>query len=324
MNPVLLTLAMTALLVPGADPERKPNPFAPSLRLLTDDEEDKLDEVIDRFIDADLGKLTGDDAKKAVRAFDKLGPDAIPALIRGVNRAAKIEGSCPAAVITRKLSRMLTATEDRELLDFARENIGAGVGRSRHASMLQDLRVVCMLRKSGLARRPAGPAAAPGDRTLRSMSVDELSRLAGSERGERLKAALTELGTRPGDEATAALGTAAASYEKDVQKLARTLLDRQLARAGPVVIKDKLKDDRAEVRASAARLAVGRQLRVENELIDLLADDELVVRDAAHQALVRVARGTDYGPEADASKSERDEAVKKWRTWLDKLSKRSP
>src|SRR2546421_12276851 len=82
-----------------SDSPRKPNPFAPSLPQLTDEEEEKLDQIIDRFIQQDTGRLSGEEGKKARQDFDKLGPEAIPALIRGVNRAAKIEHSWPAGVI---------------------------------------------------------------------------------------------------------------------------------------------------------------------------------------------------------------------------------
>src|SRR6266540_5360527 len=126
MTTTLLSLTLVALM--GADPAstkdkpREPNPFAPSLPLLTDAEEEKLDEIIDRFIRYDVGELRGADAKKARDDFEKLGPEAIPALIRGMNRAAALDDSCPAVTIAKKLGRMLMVTEDTELLQFAHEN----------------------------------------------------------------------------------------------------------------------------------------------------------------------------------------------------------
>src|SRR5205807_7290629 len=123
--------------------------------LLSDDEEDKLDAIIDRFIEQDTGKLQGAEAKKALAEFNKLKPEAIPALIRGINRAAKINDSCPALVIAKKLHRMLSASEDPELLQFARENIGAGIKQSRHMETLQNLRMFCAQRKNQIARKVA-------------------------------------------------------------------------------------------------------------------------------------------------------------------------
>ncbi len=311
------TLALTIVFFLPADDSarqepRKPSPIAPSLPLLTDEEEDRLDRIIDRFIEQDTGKLTGEEGKKARLAFEKLGPEAIPALIRGLNRAAKIDHSCPALVIARKLSRMLGTSEDLELLEFARENIGAGVTRSRHMGVLQDLRVGCMLRKNALARKNAGA------KSPRSMSVAELTAAAGSERGPRLKQVLIELEQRRGDEVIAALGSAAASYEGETQDLARDLLVRNLKRQGAAVIKEKLKDDKAEVRAAAARSVGSKQMSLGGALIDLLEDSEANVREAAHQALVRLSRGVDFGPDDQATAKEQAEAVKKWRAWWSK------
>src|SRR5262245_34426951 len=105
------TLLLLALLVlfPSAvwadkKESRKPNPFAPSLRQLTDEEEEEIDRIIDRFIKYDTGRLPGAEGKKALAAFQKLGPDAIPGLIRGLNKAAQIDASCPALTIGKKLA----------------------------------------------------------------------------------------------------------------------------------------------------------------------------------------------------------------------------
>jgi hypothetical protein len=321
MSATFLALAMTAALAGDPEPPRKANPLAPSLPLLTEEEEDRLDEIIDRFIDADLGRLAGEDARKAARDFDKLGPEAIPALIRGLNKAAKIEGSCPAVLIARKLSRMLAATQDAELLEFARENIGAGVGQTRHRAVLQDLRVGCMLRKSALARGGTSPATPPpsGQTSLRSVSTKDLAKMAGKESGERLKDVLTELATRRNDEALGALANAAGSaHDPDAQQLARELILRGLSREAATVVKERLTHDHPEVRCAAVKAAAARGLPLVGELIDLLEDEDGGVREAAHGALVPLARGQDFGPSRGASPTERSEAVKKWRAWWQK------
>ena len=94
---------------PDKETSRKPHELFPSLHELSEAEENRLDEVIDRFIDYDSGKVKGPEGKKALSEFNKLGPDAIPALLRGLNKAAKIEHSCPAVQITKKLAKMLSA-----------------------------------------------------------------------------------------------------------------------------------------------------------------------------------------------------------------------
>jgi hypothetical protein len=310
---------LCCLLLAGDDPartrqERKPSAIAPSLPALTEEEEDRLDGIVDRFIQQDIGRLKGAEAKKALADFNKLGPEAIPALIRGINRAAAIEDSCPALVIAKKLYNLLSKSTDPELLQFARENIGAGIRQSRHLGTLQELRLFCAQRRSLVARQIA-TGALPA-RSLKTMSVEDLASAAGSERGQKLKMVLVELEKRNGDEAVSALGSAAAaSYEQDIQKLARDLLVRNLSRQKEAVIKEKLKNDRAEVRSAAARVAGERKLRLGGELINLLTDDTPAVREAAHQALVRLNKGADLGPKSAASEKDRSEAVRRWREW---------
>ncbi len=145
MHTALAALTVAAVLSAQQETPRKPNPFAPSLPLLTDEEEAKIDAVIDKFIAYDSGKLKGPEGRKAQADFIKLGPEAIPALIRGLNKAAKIEHSCPAVTIAKKLARMLRSSHDMELLQYARENIGAGVEQSRHMGVIKDLRMTCIV-----------------------------------------------------------------------------------------------------------------------------------------------------------------------------------
>jgi hypothetical protein len=336
----MFTLVTALLCLVGAadkpaslETPRKPHPLFPSLHELSEEEENQLDDIVNRFIDYDSGKLKGPQGKKALADFQKLGPDAIPALLRGLNNAARIEHSCPAVQITRKLAKMLSSSRDIELLEFARENAGAGIERSRHLGIIKDLRVLCMFRKravldSATAQEQVtlkGALSAPADsfkKSVQKMTLTELVEAAGKEREEKLKVVLLELGNRRGDKAIAALGSAAATYEGDMQKLARELLGKQLARLKKEALKEKFSDDRAEVRAAAARVAGSKTLHCEKELIGLLGDDDKPVRQAAHDALLRLAGGTDFGPHPDASPAERKEAAQKWRAWLDRVSGR--
>lgn len=312
MTCTLLTLTLTVLLAgePPATKPREPNPFAPSLPLLTDEEEARLDDIIGRFIKYDSGQLGGAEGMKARRDFEKLGPEAIPALIRGLNEAARIEHSCPAVTIARKLSRMLAVTEDTELLQFARENVGAGVGPSRHAAVLSDLRLMCTLRKNQLAR-----LGITGARPPREPTTADLVRAGGKERGTRLKQVLTQLAERRGDEPIRALGEAASSDDTDVRSFAQDLLFNNLCRQGSKVVRARLKDDKAEVRMAAARAVGAKFPALGGDLIDLLNDDNLQVGEAAHAALVRLNRGTDLGPSSLGNDTERSAAVENWRAW---------
>ena len=316
MSPALLVLTLALLGAadtPSAKEKPKHSPYGPSLPYLTREEEDRLDEIIDRFMLYDIGRLQGDAAKKALKDFKDLGPEAIPALVRGVNRAAKIEHSCPVVVIAQKLGKLLVASDDQELLEYARDNIGAGVGRTRHAGVLQDLRMGITMRKNAVARRPP-----PGPKSPRLMTVVELADAGSIERGPRLKSILLELEKRRGKEVLSGLANAAGSYDKEIRKLGRDLLERHLARQGEAVVKEKLRDELVEVRLAAVRVVVARMPRLTSELIDVLADEQAEVRTAAHDALVKLSRGEDFGPAAGASNEQIVAAQDKWRSWWER------
>src|SRR5438132_2406296 len=152
---VLMTLALSPLCLSAqTGKSREVNPLAPSLPLLSDKEEEKIDGTLDRFIQYDMGLLRGEEGKKALTEFKELGPEAIPGLIRGLNRAAKIESSCPAVTIAKKLATMLRSSNDPLLLDFARENVGAGITQSRHMAVIKDLKVLCIMRKRVVGNNP--------------------------------------------------------------------------------------------------------------------------------------------------------------------------
>src|SRR3954469_13618831 len=99
---LLVLMLASAGSLSGQETAKKRSPIAPSLPYLTNDEEEKLDRIIDRFILFDTGRLLGAEGQQAQRDFDKLGYEAIPALIRGLNKAAGLEHSCPTLVISKK------------------------------------------------------------------------------------------------------------------------------------------------------------------------------------------------------------------------------
>lgn len=292
---------------------RKPSSIAPSLPELTKEEEAKLDDVIARFIRADTGLLRGQEAKKATDEFDKLGPEAIPALIRGLNHAATLKHSCPVLMITKKLSRLLSASEDERLLEFARDEIGAGVSRSPHSGTLQDLRVKVMLRKNALARRPP-----PSPKSLQSQSTSELAKSASVLRGAALHAVLRELAKRDGKDVAPALAVAASSYDKETQKLGRELLDSHVGRQSLSMVQEMLGEDSSEVKKSALRVIGSKHESLVPRVIDRLTDEDASVRAQAHEVLKQLGQGEDYGPGPKASPEQQREAQKRWREWWEK------
>jgi hypothetical protein len=312
-----LLLLSLALADEPAKTDRPPSIIAPSLPQLTREEERKLDEVIDRFILADTGRLGPSEAKKATAAFDKLGHEAIPALIRGLNKAATLKHSCPTLMISQKLARLLLASNDQQLLEFARDEIGAGVTRSPHAGTLQDLRVRVLLRKNALARRgPASPATGP--MRLGRLSTADLAKQASTLRGAPLHATLRELAKRDGKEVLPALALAAGSYDKETQKLGRELLDAHLGRQSRSAVAERLDDENAEIKRGALRVIAEKHPDLMTELIERLGDDDAGVRGEARDALKKLSKGEDFGPAADATKEQRSEAQRRWRAWWEK------
>src|SRR5438477_8858008 len=276
---VLIRLILTPAFLPAQTVKpREVNPLAPSLPLLSDKEEEKIDNTIDRFIQYDMGQLRGEEGKKALQEFRQLGPEAIPGMIRGLNRAAKIESSCPAVTIAKKLAVMLRASNDPDLLDFARENVGPGIIQSRHMAVIKDLRLLCILRKRSVGNNPVIVRTPPRqDQEPITLAVPDAPPVDSPKRDTKSERTLRSLSTE--------------------------------------ALKDKLKDTDAAVRATAARIVGSKRLPLGAELIDLLSDDAGEVRQAAHQSLVRLNHGTDLGPATDADEAERTAAIKKWRDW---------
>ena len=104
-------------------------------------EEADADEIVENFIQYDIGKLTGAAGNRAQKAFQRLGADDIPALVRGLNQSASIRASCPVVVISTKLQNTLKQTNDQATIDYVLENLGRDVPRNApHAKRIDALR----------------------------------------------------------------------------------------------------------------------------------------------------------------------------------------
>lgn len=96
------------------------------------------DVIVDRFIEFDIGLLRAEAGVRAKREFDRLGPEAIPSLVYGLNRAARIHASCPVVVLTSKLDQALQQNRDPDLLRYALDHVGEDVpGNAPHYLRLQ-------------------------------------------------------------------------------------------------------------------------------------------------------------------------------------------
>lgn len=293
----------------------KVSDIAPSLPATSRVEEDRFDEIINRFILADTGKLKGDIARKAVADFDNLKKSAIPALIRGLDRAARINHSCPILIIGKKLSRFLLTSNDPILLDYARDELQSAASGTIHATAVQNLRVQLMLRKNSLDRIPLQP------QSLALMPTPGLIALVGAENGERKKSVIAELAKRDGREVLLALARSANSSDPSVKTVSRSSLDKYLSRQSISVIKETMTEPGVESRRSAIRVAIKNRQLVTN-IIDCIVDENADVRSEARAALLHIADKVDFGPVPRATKSEQEVAQKKWRAWWDKQNER--
>ncbi len=303
---------VAALMLAGGDPyaDRPRHPLARSLPVLTKEENARIEAVIDRFIQLEIGKLPKSQEKQAKEDLYRLGPEAIFALVDGFNRAAQMESSCATVTIGKKIESIVRSTNDPDLVSFVRENIGAGVPDSGKRPLpltnsLRSVQTTCLLRKGELLRK--GLTGGPGPalpRALGSMSMAELEKAAARERGEALKKVLIELDRRPDVRAAAVLGKVAAGSDSEGRKLARVLLVKHAEKQSPTQLKTLLKHESAEVRAAAARAVGSRGLRFGDELIALLEDDAPAVQQAARAALTQLAGGMDLGS-----------SPQRWRQW---------
>ena len=100
------------------------------LLLPSQNESNQHDEIVDRFIQYDVGQLRGAAGIKARKEFQALGTDALPALVRGLNRSADIHATCPVGVIASKLLQTLRIADSPAMTKYAIDNIGQGVSES--------------------------------------------------------------------------------------------------------------------------------------------------------------------------------------------------
>lgn len=99
--------------------------------------------------------------------------------------------------------------------------------------------------------------------------------------------------------------------QKEMQQLHRDLM-----KLDDATLRAKISEDNPLVRMLAIQVAGKKRLPVEKDLIGLLADPYPLVRQAARQSLVRLARSTDFGPEPTATGPQIAMSVRNWNAWL--------
>lgn len=91
---------------------------------------------------------------------------------------------------------------------------------------------------------------------------------------------------------------------------------RHLVSAEPKELRQHIASKDTLFRFLTIRVVGIRHVHLEADLIQRLNDPDPAVSDAAHTALVRVARGTDFGPAPRGSQRGIERSVEKWKQWL--------
>jgi hypothetical protein len=94
------------------------------------------------------------------------------------------------------------------------------------------------------------------------------------------------------------------------------LFVRKLSEAGPDVLRQELKNNDPLARLLTLEAIARRRVHLEKEVIDCFKDPHPAVRDAAHRTMVRLARGTDLGPQRGSSMPAITRSADRWMQWL--------
>jgi HEAT repeat protein len=252
-------------------------PLAVSTPRLSKTEQDRYNYIVDRFIEYDIGRLRGREGQKALEDFQRLDADSIPALVRGVNKAANIQSSCPIYVLVGRLRQLLLTTDDPEVLASAVENLNKGVPPGApYGQMLTPLRQEAERRLNSLQD------------DLRRRLPNLITALHNDSPATRraAAAALGSLGPKAAPAIRDLIG-ALQDPDEDVRKYAAGALSQIGPESVPALL-EALKDRKS---APLAAAALG-EIRPPSEatfqsLLDLLRSQDADQRLAAQLTLVR-------------------------------------
>jgi hypothetical protein len=165
--------------------------------------------------------------------------------------------------------------------------------------------------RPGASSRPAAP---PGDDSEAGKLANQLV----TSSADRQAALIEKLRDNKGGVHTQALAVAIPQLSGTSRQKAREALADRLTRMTVATLRDMLQDEDLEIRRAAAlACALKEEKSFVPDLIKLLDDAEPHVWRAAHAAL-KTLTSQDFGPELDANRSERSQALSRWKEWWDK------
>lgn len=317
----------------------------------TDKEDAERDQIVEEFIQFDIGNVRDPRAIERIKTrFNGLkSDDAVPALVRGMNRATRMRASCPITALAGKLRSILGASKDPEVGTYVLRNLEQrDVGQYN-----QHLRGVFTSAEQQVVRVKGKEYA---QHQLQRRSDEDQQRLAYVPGLKLTDLAIREHAAvqsnadpspgpspseprpaagRPNGRRTSTPPVPAPDLRKlSVEKLAGRL-DDKASQAGALeelyrrasgstaaevarhadAIADVLKEGDDKAREAAARLlGLMRTESAVPQLIDSLEDSSDSVRSAASTALTRITRQL-FGPSDNATPAETQRAVKQWRDW---------
>jgi len=282
---------------------------------------DPNDAIVDAFILYDIGQLRGPEGQAAYAEFRALtGDEAIPALVRGVNKAARMRQSCPIVVLASKLGGLLKTVNNREMVEHAATHLdpsGTGVIYRKYVDRLRELAETQLHGDDFFIPRELSGATTDqlkrAKKPIQDWTFGDLEESVHLEKGTQLLRVLEELVRRKGAQHTDALARAIDIVPDDVKEVARGMLAQRLVRMKDRTLIAKLEDPNIEVRAAAVR-AIGYKGSPLFEELAAAMRDKPMVAEYAHQVLVKLS-GEEFGPKDEAAGMEWYRASKRWEEW---------
>jgi hypothetical protein len=103
--------------------------------------------------------------------------------------------------------------------------------------------------------------------------------------------------------------------QREFMLLKTNILYPRLWKESQSVLVAKLKDPDPCVRWVAAYIIARKRIPAYIEVIPLVSDPVPEIREVAHQTLVRLGRGVDFGPHPLDSQAKVGRAVQRWNEW---------
>lgn len=314
------------------------------------------DQIVEDFIQFDIGNVRDPVAVQRIKArFNGLkSDDAVPALVRGLNRSTRMRASCPITALSSKLKGILQNSQDAEVGAHVLRNLelrDAG-GYTHHIRGVHDAAEKQLIRlktKAGaeqhfkrrfedegrLAYAPGkkltelaardGNASQPKEAPAAEKNGQEKNRFAAPRVPERKppangsdlsKLSIEELADRLKEKDRATQSKAIG----ELYRRAGQGDEKAVAEHAEAICKC-LKDGDVATRETAARLlGLIRNQPAVPTLIDALEDSNAQVRSSAATALTRITRQL-FGPNDNATPDERKQAIARWREWWSKQGK---